>query len=111
MPKSMRRQANGQNIAKEKGLNIAKRRKLAVCLLKERIRSLRHIAHITNIEKSVSRIGSCLRSNEDVSLETMLCPSTYRRGASTVLTSEEEAMLTERVFMQEREELLLGKTH
>ncbi len=35
------------------------------------------IAQITNVDKStLSRIGKCLRSNDDVTLENLLCPST-----------------------------------
>ncbi len=74
-----------RKIAMEKGQNIARRRKLALRLLKEGKRSLRDIAQITNVDKSIlSRIGKCLHSNDDVTLEKMLCPSTYKRGASTV---------------------------
>ncbi len=39
------------------------------------------IAQITNVDKStLSRIGKCLRSNDDV-LEKMLCPFTYKERA------------------------------
>ncbi len=93
----MRRQANDRKIFVEKGQNIAKRRKLALRLLMEGKSSLRDIAQITNVDKSrLSRICKCLRSNDDVTLEKMLCPSTYKRGSSSVLPSEEETMLSER---------------
>ncbi len=92
----MHRQPNDLKIAMEKGRNIARRRKLALRRLKEGNRSLRDIAQITNVDKSTpSRIGKCLCSNDKVTLEKMLCPSTYKRGAST---SEEEAILTERLI-------------
>ncbi len=62
-------------------------------------RSSRYIAKISNFDKStLSRIGKCLRSNDYMALEKMLCPSTYKRGASTALRSEEEAMLSERLI-------------
>ncbi len=81
----------------ENGQNISKRQKLALRLLNEGKRSLRDIAQIANVDKSkLSRIGKCLLSNDDVTLEKLLCPSTYKRGAPSVFTSEEEAMLTER---------------
>ncbi len=44
-----------------------------------------------------------------MTLEKMLCPSTYKRGASTVLTSEEEAMLTERLFYAGKRGFAVGK--
>ncbi len=57
---------------------------------------MRDIAQITNFDKStLSRIGKYLRNNDHVTLGMMLCPSTYSRGQSTVMQSEEEAMLTE----------------
>ncbi len=60
-------------------------------------RSLRDIAPITNVDKStLSKICKCFLSNDDETLEKLLCPSTYKRVAPTLLTSEEEAMLTER---------------
>ncbi len=90
----MHRQANDQKIAMEKGRNIARR-------------SLRDIAQITNVDKSaLSRIGKCLCSNDDVTLEKMLCPSTYKRGASK---SEEEAMLTERLIYAGKRGFAVGK--
>ncbi len=71
---------------------------------------MRDIAQITNVDKStLSRIGKCLCSNDDVALEKMLCPSTYKRGSSTVLTSEEEAMLTERLIYAEKRGFAVGK--
>ncbi len=97
MPKSIHRQAN--DLSMEKAQNIAKRGKLAFRLLKEGKRALRYIAQITNVDKStLSRISKCLRCNDEVTLEKMLCPSTYKRGASTASTSEEEEMLTERLI-------------
>ncbi len=73
---------------------------------------MRDIAQITNVDKSaLNRIGKCLRSNENVMLEKMLCPSTYKTGALTVLKSEEEAVLTKAPYLwTEREGLLLGRT-
>ncbi len=71
----MRRQANERNIAMENGLNIAKRRTLALRLLKEGKRSLRDIAQITDVDKAtLNRIGEILRSNDDVTLEKTLRP-------------------------------------
>ncbi len=107
----MRRQANDRKSSMEKGQNIAKKRKLALRLLMEGNSSLRDIAQITNVDKStLSRICKCLRNNDYVALEKMLCPSTYKRGASTVLPSEEETVFSERPIMPEREGLLLGMT-
>ncbi len=94
----------------EKGQNIARIGKLALRLLKEGKRSLRDIAQNTNVDKSgLSRIGKWLRSNDDVTLERMLCPSTYKRGASTLLTSEEQAMLTERLIYARKRGFAVGK--
>ncbi len=42
-------------------------------------------------------------------LEKMLCPSTYKRGASTVLTSEEQAMLTERLIYAGKRGFAVGQ--
>ncbi len=90
----------------EKGHNIAKRRKLTLRLLKEGKRSLRYIAAITNFDKStLSRIGE----NDDVTMEEMLCPSTCKKGRSTLLTSEEDAMLTERLIYAGKRWLAVGK--
>ncbi len=69
-----------------------------------------NIAQITNIDKSaLSRIDKCLRSNENVMLEKMLCPSTYKRGALTVLKSEEEAVLTKRLIYDGKRGFAVGK--
>ncbi len=68
----MRRQANGRKIAMEKGLNIAK---------DEVKRSLRDTAQIINVDKSaLSRIGKCLPSNDDVTLEKTLTFMTVQRA-------------------------------
>ncbi len=110
MPKSMHRQANDRKISMEKSKNIARRRKLAIRIFKEGKRSLRDSAEITNVDKStLFRIGKCLRSNDDVMLEKMLGPSMYKRSASTVLTSEEEAILMERLIYAEKRGYAVGK--
>ncbi len=71
---------------------------------------MRDIAQITNVDKSaLSRIGKCLRSNDEVTLEKMMCPSTCKRGALTLLTSEEEAMLTERLIYAVKRGFAAGK--
>ncbi len=70
----------------------------------------RYRPNYPNVDKStLSRIGKCLRSNDEVTLEKMLCPSTYKRGQSTVLTSEEEAMLTERLIYAGKRGFAVGK--
>ncbi len=72
----MHRQANYRKSPMGKGLNIAKRRTLAVRLLKAGKRSLRDIAQITDVDKStLSVIGNRNRSNDDVILGKMLCRS------------------------------------
>ncbi len=50
-----------------------------------------------------------VRCNDDVTLENMLCSSSYKRGASTVLSSEEEAMLKERLIYAEKRGIPVGK--
>ncbi len=110
MPKFMHRQAHDWMISMKNGQNIARRRKLALRLLDEGKRSLRDIARITNFDKSTpSRIGKCLCSNDYVTLEKMLCPSTYKRCASAVSPSEEEAILTERHIYAGKRRFAVGK--
>ncbi len=73
----MHRQANDRKSSMEKGENIDRRRMLALRLLKEGKRTSREIAQITNVDRStLRRIGKCLRSNDEVTLEKLLCPST-----------------------------------
>ncbi len=65
---------------------------------------MREIALATSSDKStLSRINKCLRNNDETALRKMLSPSTNKTGASTVLTTEEEAMIVERlIFAGER---------
>ncbi len=71
---------------------------------------MRDIAQITNVDKStLGRIGNFHHSNDDVTLEKTLCPSTYKRGVSTALTSEEEAMSTERLIYDGKRGFAVGK--
>ncbi len=87
MPNCMRKQANYRNIS-EKCLNKAKRQNLALRLLTGRKRSLQDIAQIVNVDEfAVSRIGKCLRSIDDMSLEKMLCPPRTREVHPDEMTS------------------------
>ncbi len=71
---------------------------------------MRDIAHITNVENStLSRIGKCLRNNDDVTLAICCAPPRTRKSASTVLTSEEEVMLTERFIYAGKRGFAVGK--
>ncbi len=71
---------------------------------------MRDIAQITmlTILHSVDSVNA-FAVNDGVTLEEMLCPSTYKRGASTALTSEEEAMLTERLIYAGKRGFAVGK--
>ncbi len=104
MPHSMRRQTNIRKIALQKCLENAKRRKMALRLLKEGKRSLRDIAQRTNVDKStLSRISKFLRKNNNIGLQKMLNHSKVKGGAPTILTSEEEAMIAQRlIFARKR---------
>ncbi len=57
-------------------------------------KSLREIALIKHFEKSaLSRINRFLQNNDEADLERMLSHATCKKGATTVLTAEEEKMV------------------
>lgn len=68
------------------------------------------IAHAANVDKFVlCRIRKCLFNINDAATEKMLSPSTYKAGASTVLTSEEEAMIVELLVIAGKRGFAVGK--
>ncbi len=97
MTTSVRKQAEKHKIALKKRVEIAKRRKHAVSLLKVGKKSLREILCIKNVDNSTfSRINRFLQGNDEATLERMLSPATCKRGAKTLLTAEEEKMIREK---------------
>ncbi len=73
-------------------------------------KSLREIARITNVDKSkLSRINRFLQSNDEAALERMLSSATCKRGATTVVTAEEEKMIAERLIFAAKRGYVAGK--
>ncbi len=69
---------------------------MSLRLLKEGKRSLRDIAQTTVVDKfTLARISKFLRENNNIGLQKMPNLSKVKGGASTILTSEEEAMIVQ----------------
>ncbi len=109
MPKFMRKQARDHKAGLEKGLELAKRQKQALRLPKEGKKSMREIALITTVDKTTLSSIRCLRNNDEPALRMMLSPSTYKTGASTVLTAEEEAMIFDCLIFAGKRRLAVRK--
>ncbi len=68
------------------------------------------MAFITNFDNyALKGTDKSLRNNDEPALREMLSPSTYKIGASPVLTEEEQAMIVERLIFARKIGFAVGK--